>query len=184
MRFLFIRHGETDWNAQGLMQGLTDIPLNERGIEQAAAAAERLKSFPISKIITSPQIRARKTAEIISRSFGLNVEPDLDLRERSFGDYEGTKFQDFPVELLYGAIDAADKRVEPFQTVGQRSKTAIERWLHNHDHDQGDILFVAHGAVFVALHQTLQCGPHFRVLNAQPYKFSANDAGGWVCEVV
>lgn len=185
MRFLFTRHGETDWNAQGLMQGQTDIPLNATGEGQAQLAAERLKSFSITKIIASPQIRAYRTAEIISQSFGISsIHREADLRERAFGQYEGTPFKEFPVGLLYGAAEEMQKDVEPFHSVGQRARGAVERWLDGHDHESGAILFVAHGAVFVALHQILECGPHFRVQNAVPYEFSRQSDGKWLCAQV
>lgn len=185
MRFLFIRHGETDWNAKGLMQGQTDIPLNEKGEEQARLAAERLKTFSIVKIVASPQVRAYRTAEIISTSFGISgIHREHDLRERGFGQYEGSPFSEFPVGLLYGAAEEMQKDVEPFTNVGQRAKGAVERWLDGHDHETGSVLFVAHGAVFVALHQILECGPHFRIQNAQPFEFSRQTDGRWACAAI
>ena len=60
-----VRHGETDWNRAHRMQGWSDIPLNERGREQAAFAARALASVPLDVIYTSPLKRAEKTAEII-----------------------------------------------------------------------------------------------------------------------
>ena len=63
--FWFLRHGETDWNAQGLSQGNVDIPLNPTGYAQARSAAERLRRRGIATIVTSPLARARVTAEIV-----------------------------------------------------------------------------------------------------------------------
>ncbi len=60
--FWFLRHGETDWNAQGLSQGSIDIPLNATGIAQAAAAAQTLRDRGIASIVSSPLSRARDTA--------------------------------------------------------------------------------------------------------------------------
>ena len=64
--FLCIRHGTTDWNRQRRFQGRTDIPLNDEGIAQAHAAARRLQDVPIDIIVSSPLIRALRTAEIIA----------------------------------------------------------------------------------------------------------------------
>lgn len=190
MRFLFIRHGETDWNVRGVMQGSNDIPLNQNGIDQAFAAASRLKALPVTKIITSPQIRARRTAEIISDAFALAIHLEHDLRERSFGSYEGSTPDNLPKIPVnsnspHGPFDYADGNVEPFAEVTQRSRGAIERWLDGHDHTKdGLVLFVAHGGVFSAIHHAFDCGPHFRVQNATPYEFLRQTDGKWLCTPV
>ncbi len=96
MYLLLIRHGETDWNSEGRMQGRIDLPLNPRGIEQAERLAERLAAEErIDFLYTSPLIRARATAEIIAKRFGLNPIPDLRLIERSVGKLEGLTLADF-----------------------------------------------------------------------------------------
>jgi len=65
--FWFLRHGETDWNAQGISQGNVDIPLNATGIAQARAAAERLRNRGIATIVASPLSRARVTERAATR---------------------------------------------------------------------------------------------------------------------
>ena len=62
--FIFIRHGETDWNRAGLFQGRSDIPLNETGKEQAREAARRLANLSVSKVMVSPLKRAMETATL------------------------------------------------------------------------------------------------------------------------
>jgi broad specificity phosphatase PhoE len=100
MYLLLIRHGETDWNSQGRMQGRIDLPLNVRGIEQVERLAARLaEEERIDVLYTSPLLRARATAEVIAQSVGLNPIPDLRLVERSVGKLEGLTLQDF--ELSY-----------------------------------------------------------------------------------
>lgn len=66
MEICLVRHGETDWNKVGKIQGHTDIELNENGIRQAYACAEYLNNAPFELIITSPLKRAKQTAEIIA----------------------------------------------------------------------------------------------------------------------
>ena len=66
--FWFLRHGETDWNAQGLSQGRTDIPLNAIGLMQAARAAEAMRGRGIATIVASPLDRAYRTAEIVAQA--------------------------------------------------------------------------------------------------------------------
>lgn len=89
MDIYLIRHGETDYNKGRRLQGVTDIPLNARGIELAEKTAEGLKHIHFDKIYTSPLIRAKKTAEIIRGDRKIPVIPTDGLLEISFGDYEG-----------------------------------------------------------------------------------------------
>ncbi len=96
MYLLLIRHGETDWNSQGRMQGRIDMPLNIRGIEQAERLAQRLaEEEKIDVLYTSPLSRARATAEIIAQRFSLSPVPDLRLVERSVGKLEGLTVDEF-----------------------------------------------------------------------------------------
>lgn len=86
---LLVRHGETDWNAEGRLQGHTDRPLNPYGREQAKALAERLAGDGIGAVYASDLSRARETAEIVGRRLGLTVVIDPDLREKNWGSWEG-----------------------------------------------------------------------------------------------
>lgn len=88
-RIILARHGETDHNAEGLLQGQTDVALNEDGIDQARQLAERLAEEDIDAVYTSDLERAAKTAEIIAVEHDLEPEPLEALRERSFGEAEG-----------------------------------------------------------------------------------------------
>jgi broad specificity phosphatase PhoE len=86
---LLVRHGETDWNASGRLQGHTDRPLNDYGRRQAASLADRLAGDGISAVYTSDLARARETAEIIAARLGVEAAVDADLRERNWGTWEG-----------------------------------------------------------------------------------------------
>lgn len=87
---LLVRHGETDWNAAGRLQGQTDVPLNANGRAQALALASRLRAEGIRAIGASDLSRARGTAEIVGGALGLEVALlDADLRERGYGAWEG-----------------------------------------------------------------------------------------------
>ena len=89
MLIYMIRHGETDWNTKRLLQGATDIPLNQNGIELAEITAEALKHVPFDIIYTSPLKRAFETAEIMRRDRPIPICSDERLKEISFGPYEG-----------------------------------------------------------------------------------------------
>lgn len=84
-----IRHGETLWNREGRCQGVTDVPLTEKGYCQARAIAKALAEKPLSLILSGPLQRTRETAAIIAESHGLSVETREELREWHQGDLEG-----------------------------------------------------------------------------------------------
>lgn len=96
MRLLLARHGETDWNAAGRIQGRTDTSLNSRGRAQAGTLAERLRQAGehIAALYSSPQHRALETAQIAGRTLGLQPTVIDDLREVSFGDWEGHSWEE------------------------------------------------------------------------------------------
>ena len=109
---LLVRHGETDWNAEGRLQGHTDRPLNEHGRRQAAALAERLAEERVDAIVTSDLARARETAEIVGARLGLPVAVDPDLREKDWGTWEGlTSDERLTVELEGESTEAHRERV-------------------------------------------------------------------------
>lgn len=166
--FFFIRHGETDWNVQGLMQGSTDIPLNDTGRAQALAARYIIAHVGITRIISSPLSRAFETAQIINESHGLPMTVERGLVERGFGIYEGYHRSTAPSVNGSIADGNPDEKIEPFDAVKARAQAAIENALHLHRDDR--LLFVAHGAVFSAI-SDLFCGRRGGCDNAVPYHF-------------
>lgn len=90
MKLYLIRHGQTEWNTQRRVQGAMDSPLTKNGIIQAENAARRLKDIHFAAAFASPQLRAYRTAEIITADHPyLKLEKQPCLREFSFGDWEG-----------------------------------------------------------------------------------------------
>jgi probable phosphoglycerate mutase len=89
-RLYLARHGETEWNAIGRLQGHTDVPLNDRGRAQARELAGTVRKLGIATVITSDLARARDTGTIIATELGL-APPRVvhELRERKFGVFEG-----------------------------------------------------------------------------------------------
>lgn len=90
-RVLLLRHGETDWNATGRLQGSSDVPLNDRGRAQADAAARAIAPGLAAgtRIVSSPLLRARATADALGAVAGIDVEEDERLVERTYGEWEG-----------------------------------------------------------------------------------------------
>ncbi len=160
--FWYLRHGETDWNAQGLSQGSTDIPLNDTGLAQAARAATLMRHRGIATIVASPLGRAATTAEIVADALGLPVETDADLREVSFGEQEGR-----PMGTWYDSWIAGDYTPAGAETFGglrTRATAAINRALAR----PAPVLVVAHGALFRGIRAAMGLEVNVRTPNAIP----------------
>lgn len=98
--FYIIRHGETEFNIQGIMQGNTsDSPLTKQGENQASQVAKELSQINFDKVFSSDLLRAKRTAEIITLERKLAVKATQALREQSYGKYEGGKIKAFEDEL-------------------------------------------------------------------------------------
>lgn len=114
-----LRHGQTDWNIDMRLQGISDIPLNETGHTQAKLAAEILAEGTWNQVISSPLSRAKVTAQYVSEALGLghfNVHELL--LERSFGVAEGSSYEEWRERLQAGmhadgaeSIDQLESRV-------------------------------------------------------------------------
>ena len=89
MRLYIMRHGETDWNRQGKIQGRADIPLNDNGRKLAQITAKRLQEIPFAAAVTSPLSRAAETARIIMGDRVAPVMADERIAELAFGKGEG-----------------------------------------------------------------------------------------------
>ena len=104
LTLLLVRHGESEWNAAGLMQGQTPhVPLTERGHTQAAAAAAELAPLRPGVLISSDLRRAEQTAEHCARTTGLAVTTTPALREQGYGVLEGR-----PSRELWDVVDWTD----------------------------------------------------------------------------
>ena len=84
-----VRHGETAWSLSGQHTGRTDLPLTERGEQEARTLTERLRAMKFSRVFTSPLIRARRTSELAG--LGKAAEIEVDAVEWDYGDYEGQR---------------------------------------------------------------------------------------------
>lgn len=91
MQLFIVRHGVTDWNRAGRAQGTKDIPLNADGIDQAKRFANAF-NFRADHVFSSDLSRAHATATTYADRHGLSVQLRPELRERSFGSYEGEPY--------------------------------------------------------------------------------------------
>ena len=175
--FWFLRHGETDWNAQGLSQGSTDIPLNAVGLAQAERAARTLVGLGIVTIIASPLVRARVTADIAAQALGLPVTLEEGLREVAFGEQEGEPMGDWYDDWIAGRYTPAG--AESFATLLARAVGAVNRATAR----PAPVLVVAHGALFRALRLAFGHEPNVRTPNALPILCEPPSDGGAVWRV-
>jgi broad specificity phosphatase PhoE len=148
--FYFLRHGETDFNLQHIAMGSKDIPLNNRGLSQAINAGEALKNETIGTIVTSPLMRARKTADIIAEYVKAPIIELSELKEASWGVKEGMPkgrgewMQDWRDGL---EIENAESYVE----FVNRVKVGLEKALE----EKGPVLVISHGGVYWGLQEFL-----------------------------
>jgi broad specificity phosphatase PhoE len=132
---LLVRHGETDWNADGRLQGQTDRPLNDFGRRQAQRLGEQLQGERLVAIYSSDLARARETAEIVGERLGLPVVLDSGLREKDWGNWEGlTAVERDRVEFVGESTEAHQ----------ERTLDALRRISERHP-DDGRVLVVTHG---------------------------------------
>ncbi|MCL2372749.1 MAG: histidine phosphatase family protein [Defluviitaleaceae bacterium] len=136
MRITTVRHGETDWNVARRAQGSKDIELNQNGINQAQLLAERLANEPCDIIYSSDLKRAYKTAEIINNRHHVPLIATPELRESSFGKFEGAVLSDFETRKAFSEF-AEQRAPAYFAQVHAYLGKIIS-------HSDKDIIIVAH----------------------------------------
>ncbi|MDP3533290.1 MAG: histidine phosphatase family protein [Alphaproteobacteria bacterium] len=148
--FYFMRHGQTDWNAQQLLMGQKDIPLNNLGKEQAKKTIQKVRKLNIQTIYTSPLKRAFETAQIIATALNINLIIIEDLKEAHFGLHEGKKIKENFIESW---IDGNINNIscESFQDVHKRIKPIVDTMQKNPHNN----LIIAHGIIFLAITKLL-----------------------------
>lgn len=142
-----LRHGQTDWNINFLLQGVTDIPMNQTGIEQVKLAAQAIRAEDWDVVLTSPLSRARQTAEIIASQHGYTeiIEQEL-LIERSFGEAEGLSHEQWRAKYSnLDVIPGGESRTQ----LAERSMLLLE--TISQELAGKRVLAISHGALIRAL---------------------------------
>jgi probable phosphoglycerate mutase len=158
LRLCLARHGETDWNAEGRIQGQLDIPLNPRGRLQAEALAGALAEVPFAAIYTSDLRRALDTAIPAAALLGLPLRARAEWRERHHGRMQGSTYAELEHRWPEGHRRLRERDPD-FEVEGGESLRALsERCAQNLSalraaHPGGMILVVTHGAVLDAVHR-------------------------------
>jgi probable phosphoglycerate mutase len=142
-RVVVVRHGETDWNLHGRMQGWAPVPLNDTGREQADAAGRYLaREYDVDRIVASDLERTRETTERVLAHVDAPVAYDSGWRERHIGVYQGLDYEDvverFPAFALgETGIDAADKVPESGESLLDVRERVVEAWRSLLDDEPG-----------------------------------------------
>lgn len=147
--FYFIRHGQTDWNAEHRAMGITDIPLNSRGEIQSRNALKQVKDLNIKTICYSPLKRAKQTAKILNEVLQCDMIPIEELKEFNLGTCAGQIIGDWFDEWMNGALIPEG---ESFKEFVQRALVGVNKSLNHKE----PVLIVAHGGTYWAIQRAIQ----------------------------
>ena len=165
-----IRHGETDHNSRGRMQGWLDVPLNANGLRQANLLAQRFRGRAIEAIYTSPLMRASVTAQAIADVLGLPLTLDERLREYHMGDWTGHTLEEVqqmtPGYVPHGANETPVPNGESAHDMHAR----LAPFLHEvvEQHPSGRVIAVSHGGTLAMAVASMLNMP---IIRRQPFSF-------------
>ena len=171
MKIWVTRHGQTELNAKKLMQGRSDIPLNEVGIAQAKAAREKIGDIRFDAVYASPLQRAVKTAAIIGNVDPADILIESRIIETDFGKYEQKPYGSLgPWMTLYWALPEllpAPGTVETTRQMRERSHGFLKE-LEEHYTGEENILVVCHGGIIRSIRGYLEDVPSGYVWRPRP----------------
>lgn len=159
MEIYIVRHGETVWNAKKLLQGNTDIELNEYGRALAGETGENLENVHFDKIYSSPLIRAYETACLIRGHRNIPIIRDERIRELCFGVNEGHNFKRLLVDesdpfhyfFEHPELYVAPKQGESLEHICERAADFMSEVIEPQAKELERVMIVAHGALNKAL---------------------------------
>ncbi|MBN2579065.1 MAG: histidine phosphatase family protein [Pirellulales bacterium] len=185
MHLYLIRHGESVYNAEGRIQGHSDVPLSELGRRQGRAVAEALAAQPVEALHASPLRRAYQMAEILAARLGLPIRTDDRLKEINVGIFQGQLRreldQTYPVELAHWTSEDLDYALPGGETRRQlivRGRAAIEEIVgEKFQH----VAVVSHGRLLMMTLKSLLAmpldEPPFSLQNGSITTVQYNNAG-------
>jgi len=180
-RIILVRHARTAWNVIGKAQGHVDIPLDEVGEAQAKALGQRFATIQVERIVSSDLRRCLQTAEAIGQARGITPEADPRLRERSFGEWEGSLYDEVRERIAQdpaGREHARPPGGESMADVWERTAPFIQELLGRSE----DTVVVTHGgtkSILLAqlVRGTLETPKAFRFLNTAVTVLERRPAG-------
>ncbi len=150
---LLIRHGRSVANTEGVLAGRSETPLDETGREQASALGARLADVPLDLVVSSPQLRARQTAELV---VGTRAEPVIDdaFAECDYGQWSGTALSELATEPAWEIVQwlpsaARFPEGETMAQMAHRATHAVNGLVR--EHPDSIIWIVSHGDVIKAI---------------------------------
>ena len=188
---LAVRHGETQWNTAGKMQGHLNSDLTDKGIMQARTAAKNLQKLQIDKFYCSDLARATQTASIITESLGIPYEEVQDLRERNLGVFQGLTRDD--AKFKYPDAYRSYKQYPHYQipdgeSFAEQYNRCVQCIESIAKQNQGKtILIVTHGGILSCLmYKTFRLPLYqervFKIPNASINKFLISENNEWCLE--
>lgn len=152
-KIYIVRHGKTDWNVKGLLQGSADIEINEEGIQQVKELATMINLDEIDVCICSPLKRTRKTAEILIGDKKEIIYDDM-IVERGFGSYEGKPINFDLIETQWNyKLNDSSNNIESLKDCLARADGFLKKIKK--EYPNKTILIVSHGSFIKALHFNL-----------------------------
>jgi probable phosphoglycerate mutase len=156
-KLFLVRHGQTQWNLEGKYQGITNTKLTPLGIKQAKLAAKYLSKVNFSGFYTSPLGRTMETAEIFKKIIKKEYTVKENLKEISFGEWEGLVFDEIIAKYnkdfqnwLKDPFENTPTGGEGFREIVDRGKKEIDEILSENE-DGSNILLITHGGFIVAM---------------------------------
>ena len=184
--FVLVRHGETEWNRAGRIQGHTDSALTEAGVEQAQAIGRQLARDQFDHLLASDLGRAHHTASLIAPHVNQTIKPHVGLRERGFGIAEGKTYAEIDRDHpeMFSRIRATDPDyAAPGGESRRQFHTRVMETLNAlaQEHTGRKLLLVTHGGVLAAIYRSLNglpiASPHqIEIPNAAYNRISCIDS--------
>lgn len=165
MKLYIIRHGQTMWNKEHLLQGRSDIELNENGRELAVRTGEEMQDIPFDLAFTSPLKRAKETAKLVLGERNVPVIEDERIIEIGFGEYEGTHWSPgegyFDSPQVFDFFNHPEKYVPPadgesLQQLSERTADFLQDICSREELKDKTILISSHGAAVRAMLNSLR----------------------------
>ena len=182
--FLFLRHGETNYNRERRLQGRIDVPLNNLGLAQAESIAGLLVESNISRVVSSPAQRVLQTVRPFVQADEIPLHIEDDLLEFSVGEFEGQRIAEIRQAHGLGPeqswMEVLPDDAECWREFERRVCSVVQRWTQQHAGET--ILFASHGLVFRALTEALT-GTRVSTRNAELHDFRPG-GGEWTVSPV
>jgi 2,3-bisphosphoglycerate-dependent phosphoglycerate mutase len=160
-RLVLLRHGESQWNLENRFTGWVDVPLSEKGVEEARQAGEKLRGFTFDRAFTSVLTRANETLRIVLETVGqtnIPIERDKALNERMYGDLQGLnkaetakKYGDAQVKIWRRSYDVKPPGGESLKDTAERALPYYKNMIKPHLLKGETIIIAAHGNSLRAL---------------------------------